>query len=82
MARNPTFKIDYSKFKDIDAIYISHSHSDHFDPYTLVEFYNNLEILPLLLIPETMEYLVSLIVKYLPNFKYRLLKNKQEIDIK
>ena len=82
MARNPTFKIDYSKFKDIDAIFISHSHSDHFDPYTLVEFNNNLEKLPLLLIPETMEYLVWLIEKYLPNFKYKILKNKQEIDIK
>lgn len=82
MARNPTFKIDYSKLKDIDAIFISHSHSDHFDPYTLIEFYNNLDKLPLLLIPETMEFLVWLIEKYIPKFSYKILRNKQEIDIK
>ncbi|MDD2870929.1 MAG: MBL fold metallo-hydrolase [Candidatus Gracilibacteria bacterium] len=81
MARNPTFKIDYSKFGDLDAIFISHSHSDHFDPYTLVEFYNNLSKLPLLLIPETMEFLVGLLEKYLPKFDYKILRNKQEIDI-
>lgn len=82
MARNPTFKIDYSKFWEIDAIFISHSHSDHFDPYTLIEFYNNLDKLPLLLIPETMEFLVWLIEKYVANFTYKILRNKQEIDIK
>ncbi len=82
MARNPSFKIDYSKIWYIDAIFISHSHSDHFDPYTLVEMYNNLEELPLILIPETMEFLVWLISKYLPKFRYKILKNKQEIDIK
>lgn len=82
MARNPTFKIDYSKFWNLDAIFISHSHSDHFDPYSLIEFYNNVEKLPVLLIPETMEFLVWLIEKYIPRFQYKILKNKQEIDIK
>lgn len=82
MARNPTFKIDYRKLWDIDAVFISHSHSDHFDTYTLIEFYNNFDNLPLLLIPETMEFLVWLIEKYVPNFTYKILRNKQEIDIK
>ena len=43
MWRNPTFKIDYNTIWKIDAIYLSHSHTDHVDPYTLIELYNKLD---------------------------------------
>ena len=79
MARNPKIKIDYSKF-DIDAIFISHSHCDHLDPYTLVDIYKNIHPRPVLLIPETIEFLVPLFEKYLPKQKIIILKNNQNID--
>lgn len=82
MARNPTFKLDYEKLWEIDAVFISHSHCDHFDPYTLVEMQANFKNLPTLLIPETIRFLVPLIQKYLPNFPYKILKNKEEISVK
>nr|MDD3719983.1 MBL fold metallo-hydrolase [Candidatus Gracilibacteria bacterium] len=82
MARNPTFKLDYEKLGEIDAVFISHSHCDHFDPYTLIEMQKNFKNLPTLLIPETIRFLVPLIQKYLPNFPYKILKNKEEISIK
>jgi L-ascorbate metabolism protein UlaG (beta-lactamase superfamily) len=39
MERTVKVRLELSKISTIDAIYISHSHSDHFDPYTLVEIY-------------------------------------------
>ena len=41
MERTVKVDLDSEKIKTIDAIYISHSHTDHFDPYTLVEAYGN-----------------------------------------
>lgn len=81
MMRNPTLKIDYSKF-DIDAIFISHSHCDHFDPYFLTEIYRNITPRPLLLIPETISFLVPLFKKYLPKKKIEILKNKKTFNLK
>lgn len=74
MARFPKVKIDYSKF-DIDAIFLSHAHCDHFDPYTLCEIYKNIHPRPLLLVPETMTFLIPLLKKYLPKQKIEILKN-------
>ena len=39
MERTVKVRLDREKIQTIDAIYISHSHTDHFDPYTLVEIY-------------------------------------------
>jgi L-ascorbate metabolism protein UlaG (beta-lactamase superfamily) len=39
MERTVKVTLDPSKIETIDAIYISHSHTDHFDPYTLMEIY-------------------------------------------
>ncbi len=74
MARYPKIEIDYEKF-DIDAIFISHSHSDHLDPYALVKIYEHIKPRPLLLIPETLEFLVPLFEKYLPKQKIQILKS-------
>jgi len=80
MARNPKIKIDYSKF-DIDAIFLSHSHCDHLDPYTLVEIYTNIHPRPTLLIPETLSFLIPIFNKYLPKQKIIVLKNNIEYDL-
>lgn len=80
MWRNPTFKIDYNKIWKIDWIYLSHSHTDHIDPYTLIELYNLLDYKPTLLVPETIIYLIPLFQKYLHNPDIIILKNKEEIE--
>lgn len=82
MERNPLIKLDYSRFENLDAIFISHAHVDHFDPYTFVELYKNLKNRPTLLIPNTISYLTPLLDKYLPEQKYIILESKNEIDIK
>lgn len=82
MWRNPTFTLNYNTIWTIDAIYLSHSHTDHVDPYTLLELYKNLDSSPSLLIPETMSFIVPLLKKYLNNPDIIILKNKQEINFK
>jgi L-ascorbate metabolism protein UlaG (beta-lactamase superfamily) len=80
MERNPRIKIDYSKF-NVDAIFISHSHCDHLDPYTLLEIYNNIKPRPLILIPETLTFLLPLFERYLPKQKIQILKNRQVFNL-
>ncbi|MDD5769442.1 MAG: MBL fold metallo-hydrolase [Candidatus Gracilibacteria bacterium] len=80
MARYPKIEIDYEKL-EIDAIFISHSHSDHLDPYTLVKIYENIKPRPILLIPETISFLVPLFEKYLPKQKIQILKNSQTFNL-
>lgn len=80
MMRNPKIKLDYDNL-DIDAIFISHSHCDHLDPYTLVEIYEKIKPRPTLLIPETLLFLVPIFKKYLPKQKIEILKNKQVFDL-
>lgn len=82
MWRNPTFTLDYDKIWTIDAIYLSHSHTDHIDPYTLIDLYSNLKTSPSLLIPETLSFIVPLFEKHLNNPDIIILKNKQEIKFK
>lgn len=81
MERNPMIKIDYSKLPKIDAIFLSHSHCDHIDPYTLIDIYNNIKPRPLLLIPETITFLIPLFKKYLPKQKIEILRNKKVFNL-
>jgi len=82
MGRNPSFLLDYDLLWDIDAIFLSHSHTDHIDPYTLVNLYKNLSKKPFLLLPETLLFLKPLFEKYLDNPKIIVLRNKEEISLK
>lgn len=76
MGRNPIFTINYTALWYIDLIYISHSHSDHLDPYTLIDIYKNLEQAPILVLPETLSFLTSLFEKYIDGIQIHILKNK------
>lgn len=77
MQRNPQITIDYKNLGKIDAIFLSHAHCDHFDPYTLMEMYENIEEKPLILLPETLLFLLPLLEQYLPEQKVRILRNKE-----
>lgn len=81
MERNPMIKLDYSKLQDLSAIFISHAHTDHFDPYTLLELYKNIKPRPVLIIPETISFLVPLLEKNLPKQVIKILKNREVFEI-
>ncbi len=74
MERSVKIIPDYQAISGLDAIYISHSHSDHFDPYALIKIFDkNFEKTPILLLPYTLEYLVPLIREYLGDIKIEIL---------
>lgn len=75
MERTVKVRLDREKLSTIDAIYISHSHTDHLDPYTLREIYVHAN--PLILIPFTLAYLQPLLWEYLPNAEIVILKNHE-----
>ena len=78
MERTTKFRFDSSKITSLDAIYISHAHCDHFDPYTLVEIYSGISTkLPLLILPETLRYLEEVIEKYLPHAPVKWLSHHE-----
>lgn len=67
--------LDPEKISTIDAIYISHAHTDHLDPYTLLEIYKYAN--PILLLPVTLSYLVPIFLEYIPTIQIQILKNKE-----
>ncbi len=75
MERNTKVKLDPDKISTIDAIYISHAHMDHLDPYTLVDIYKHAN--PILILPTTLGFLGPLFAEFLPNTEIVWLANRQ-----
>jgi len=82
MARNPRIKINYNKLQNIDAIFLSHSHLDHIDPYTLIEIYEKLEKKPDILLAETLAFLIPIFNKYLNNPNIIIIETEKVIHYK
>ncbi len=80
MERNTLIDLDPTELSTIDAIYISHSHTDHLDPYTLVEIYKHAN--PLLILPVTLRYLGALFTEFIPDIQIHYLSPKVPLHIK
>lgn len=79
MERNTLVKIDPSTLSSIDAIYISHAHTDHLDPYTLIELYEHAN--PLLILPVTLRFLAPLFAEYLPSTQIHWLVPRESFTL-
>jgi L-ascorbate metabolism protein UlaG (beta-lactamase superfamily) len=73
MERTPRIKLDSDKIKTLDVIFLSHAHCDHFDPYTLVPLFRVAN--PLLILPETLAYIIPVLTQYIPRAKIQILRN-------
>lgn len=79
MERSVKIIPDYEALSSLDAIFISHSHSDHFDPYALVKIFDKKwPKTPLLILPFTLEYLVPLIREFLGDISIKILFPDEE----
>jgi hypothetical protein len=76
MARNP--RVDLATIGELDAVYISHAHCDHLDPYTLLGLFERPAVL---VIPETIEFLLPLLSTYLPHADIRILRHNKPQQI-
>lgn len=68
-------ELDREKLATIDGIYLSHAHTDHIDPYTLIEIYQHAN--PLLLLPISLRFLEPIFRQYIPQIKIQFLKNRE-----
>ncbi len=73
MGRFPRVRFDSNALAPVDAVFLSHAHSDHLDPYTLVQLWQTLSPAPTLLLPVTLAYLVPVFREYLPGSTIQLL---------
>jgi len=80
MQRNPIVNINYDLLETIDGVFISHSHMDHLDPYSLINIFSKLKNKPILLLPETLEFTKDLLEKEL-DCNIKILKNKEDFEI-
>lgn len=71
MERRCDVVLDAEKIQTLDVIYLSHSHTDHLDPYTLLEIYRYNS--PILVIPMTLQYLIPLFTSFLGNIQIEIL---------
>lgn len=80
MERSVKVRLDPSRLTTLDAIYISHAHCDHLDPYTLTMIYAHAS--PLLILPVTLRYLAPLFAEFIPNASIKWLENHETLVLK
>ena len=73
MGRFPRLRFETTDLGPIHAIFISHAHSDHLDPYTLVRLWQELDTPPVLLLPVTLSFLAPVFREHLDSCDIRIL---------
>lgn len=79
MERGTHVVLDSESLQSINYIYISHAHTDHLDPYTLMEIYKYAN--PPLILPVTLRYLESLFREYIPSIEIIWLENQRTVTL-
>jgi hypothetical protein len=77
MGRFPRLRFHSAALEPIHAVYLSHAHCDHLDPYTLVRLWRELESPPLLIVPVSLSFLLPLFREYLDNPEIQVLKGHE-----
>lgn len=73
MGRFPRLRFAMQAIEPLHAVFISHAHSDHLDPYTLIRLWRELTTPPVLLLPVTLAFLLPIFREHLPGLEVRLL---------
>ncbi len=74
MGRFPRLRFDMADLGPIHGVYLSHAHSDHLDPYTLVRLWGELEDPPALLLPVSLAFLLPIFQEHLHDPDVRVLE--------
>ena len=78
--RFPRIRTDWSQQEPIDAIWLSHSHTDHLCPYSLVKLHGELKCSPRLFIPISLAYLVETLHEFLPKWPVTIIEQETPVD--
>lgn len=73
MGRFPRLRFEIEALGRVDAVFLSHAHCDHLDPYTLVRLWRELADPPVLLLPVSLAFLVPIFEAHLDPLDLRLI---------
>ena len=73
MGRFPRLRLEIDALGPVHAVYLTHAHCDHLDPYTLVRLWRELAFPPVLLLPVSLSFLLPVLHAHLPSLDVRLL---------
>ena len=79
MGRFPRLRFDTEALGPIHAVYLSHAHCDHLDPYTLVRLWDELENPPVLFIPVSLSFLIPVFQEFLNAPDIRVLEGHKAV---
>jgi hypothetical protein len=82
MGRFPRLRFDPAAFEPLDAIFLSHSHTDHFDPPSLVRLWDSLRAKPALLLPASILHLRGILEEQLPGVRIVPLHQGSTVDLR
>ena len=82
MGRFPRLRFAFSELDRIDAVYLSHAHCDHLDPYTLTRLWQELASPPVLLLPVSLSFLIPVFEEYLKSPEIRVLEGHQPTEFR
>jgi L-ascorbate metabolism protein UlaG (beta-lactamase superfamily) len=74
MGRFPRLRFQVADLAPVDAVYLSHAHCDHLDPYTLVRLWRELDSPPVLFLPVSLTFLLPVLREYLDGVDIRVLE--------
>ena len=79
--RFPRVRTDWSELGPIDAVWVSHAHTDHLCPYSLIKLHEDLTPAPQLLLPISLAYLKDIFEEYLPSWPITFIAQEEPIDL-
>ncbi len=82
MGRFPRVRFDPAEMPEIHGLFLSHAHTDHLDPESLLQLYRGLPTPPVLILPASLLYLESLLTEYLPGADVLVLDSERPVDFK
>ena len=79
--RFPRIRTDWAQQAPIDAVWISHSHTDHLCPYSLMDLHQQLQPAPRLLLPTSLSYLSETFEEFLPSWPITIIEQETPVDL-
>jgi hypothetical protein len=80
MGRVP--RLEVGDLGPVDAIWISHSHTDHLDAASLLRLRAVLDPFPVLLLPVSLRFLEDVFREFLPGVEIQFLNDSETVDFK
>ncbi len=80
LGRFPRIRLNPEFLNGIHGVFISHSHTDHLCPYSLIDLWKQFDRAPTLILPQSLLYLDELFEEFLVDSPRIFLKESEPVD--